>query len=185
MLFQSVNPSTCIISKCRTDLKIRKTRASRRMRKKEEEGKKWPNLRSKHRFEVEAERERERQYSKKNTLKYIEIVMQISTYRNAKHKINQNHNITTPRNKKNIQPPQLTTSSSKNSEGELVGKIQRNSLCIILSFGYHFKLYPRLLHSFHQIRTKFTPPKPTVTWHLKMQPCKTHYWKCIMFRLHC
>ena len=71
MLFQSVIPSTCIISKCRTDLKMRKTRASRRMRKKEEEGKKWPNLgkRQTHRFEVERERNRERLYSKKNTLK--------------------------------------------------------------------------------------------------------------------
>lgn len=44
MLFHSVIPSTCIMSRCLTDLKIRKTRAKRRIRKNDAAGKKCPNL---------------------------------------------------------------------------------------------------------------------------------------------
>lgn len=44
MLFHNVIPKTCIMSRCRTDLKIRKTRAKRKMRKNEAAGKKCPNL---------------------------------------------------------------------------------------------------------------------------------------------
>mmetsp|Transcript_70243 Transcript_70243/g.110986 ORF Transcript_70243/g.110986 Transcript_70243/m.110986 type:complete len:93 (-) Transcript_70243:123-401(-) len=48
MLFHSVIPSTCIMSRCLTDLKIRKTRAKRRIRKNDAAGKKCPNIRSHH-----------------------------------------------------------------------------------------------------------------------------------------
>eukprot|EP00438_Fugacium_kawagutii_P021579 Skav212163 [mRNA] locus=scaffold754:245994:248054:- [translate_table: standard] len=48
MLFHSVIPKTCIMSRCRTDLKIRKTRAKRKMRKNEAAGKKGPNIKSHH-----------------------------------------------------------------------------------------------------------------------------------------
>lgn len=44
VLFQSVSPKTCIMSRCRTLLKMRKTRAKRKMRKKDAAGRKWPNL---------------------------------------------------------------------------------------------------------------------------------------------
>lgn len=46
MLFHNVSPRTCIISKCLTDLKMRKTRASRKMRRNDAAGRKCPNLRA-------------------------------------------------------------------------------------------------------------------------------------------
>ena len=86
--------------------------------------------------------------------------MQLSTYRNPKHKINQINTIT-PGEKKNSHPTHHEP--LKKNWGYLnFLKIQRNSPYIILFFGYHFKLYPKLLHSFHQIDTKFTPPKPNM-----------------------